>query len=201
MSSQELLSLKEEKEFYVQKLLNLKLKQTIINFQFNKQISLKKNDLLINEEEKKNLENNLLIIKEKLNNLKEKEKNFEKDFSLLNSQINDLKKQKENLINEIKNINEYLSNIYKTDNIIQHILTFDKEFQKKIYNLCMDKVKNVLYNQNNFNNNNNSNFYNNYYQNNNFRQPVMMYQFYPTGIPSNNFQKTFPQQNINQNNQ
>jgi len=36
MSQELLLALNEEKEFYIQKLLNLKLKQTIIKFQLNK---------------------------------------------------------------------------------------------------------------------------------------------------------------------
>ncbi len=45
MSQELLLALNEEKEFYIQKLLNLKLKQTIIKFQLNKEMSLKKNDI------------------------------------------------------------------------------------------------------------------------------------------------------------
>ena len=108
--------------------------------------------------------------------------NSELLLSKLNSDISSTKNINQQTQNQINSLKEYWKNINKTNNIVNHILTFPEEFKQKVYKICTERVSSVL----NIPINNNIPQSNYYYMN-----PMMMnnYMMNPQMMFSNMYQQ------------
>ena len=138
------LKLKEEKEYWEDKLLELKLKNCKTNFIEEKSSQNLKSKLSSLQSQNASLKQKISELKSSIAALKSSEKNKESKLSAIDTNISISTKTNQDLQNQIKSLKEYLVNFNITDNIVNHILTFDEEFRKKIYNICSERVNYVL---------------------------------------------------------
>lgn len=138
------LKLKEEKDYWEDKLLELKLKNCKTNFFEEKSCQNLKSKLSSLQSQNNSLKEKISELKSSIASLKSSEKNKESKLSAIETNISNSTKTNQDLQNQIKSLNEYLVNLNITDNIVNHILTFDEDFRKKIYNICSERVNYVL---------------------------------------------------------
>lgn len=183
-----LLQLKEEKEYWEDKLLELKLKScknSFLNSKKEKMLESKLSSLQANNNLKKQ---KIAELNEQISQIKSSEKSKESQLASLDSLINLSTHANKELENEIHQLNDYLINLNNTENIVEHILSFPQEFRNKIYNICSERVSYVLqfntpmgYPQQQVNNNIKPEYkqhiQQNYVYGYGLRQPMMM--FYP----------------------
>ena len=159
-----LLELEEERNFWENKLLEHKLLSYKNSYIINsKNLKLKKQKDVVTKENI-DLQNQISQLKDNISRIKEMKENSELLLSKLNSDISSTK------------------NINKTNNIVNHILTFPEEFKQKVYKICTERVSSVL----NIPINNNIPQSNYYYMN-----PMMMnnYMMNPQMMFSNMYQQ------------
>ncbi len=177
-----LLELEEERNFWENKLLEHKLLSYKNSYTINsKNLNLKKQkDSIIKEN--KDLQNQISQLKENISRIKEMKENSELLLSKLNSDISSTKNINQQTQNQINSLKEYWKNINKTNNIVNHILTFPEEFKQKVYKICTERVNSVL----NIPMNNNIPQSNYYYMN-----PMLMnnYMMSPQMMFSNMYQQ------------
>ena len=152
-SMNSLLELEEERKYWENKSLEYKLlsfKDSYIIQSKNIQLKNEKDSLL---QENNELQNQISELNHNISQIKEMRENSEIILSKLNSEISSLKNLNQNNQNEINSLKEYWKNINKTNNIVNHILTFPEDFKKKVYNICSEKVNSVLNSNNPINNN------------------------------------------------
>lgn len=205
-----LLQLKEEKEYWEDKLLELKLKackNSFLNSKNEKMLESKLSSL----QAKNNLQKQKIAeLNEQISQIKSSEKSKENQLASLDSLINLSTHTNQELETEIKQLNDYLVNLNNTENIVEHILSFPQEFRNKIYNICSERVSYVLqfntpmgYPQHQVNNNIKSEYKQHIPQNFVYgygvRPPMMM--FYPpppgTQFVNNNIANSYINQNGN----
>ena len=136
--------LKEERNFWENKLLEHKLLAYKNSYTINsKNIKLKKQkDAIIKENI--DLQNQISQLNDNISRIKEMKENSELLLSKLNSDITSTKNINQQTQNQINSLKEYWKNINKTNNIVNHILTFPEEFKQKVYKICTERVNSVL---------------------------------------------------------
>ena len=174
--------LEEERNFWENKLLEHKLLAYKNSYTINsKNVKLKKQkDAIIKENI--DLQNQISQLNDNISRIKEMKENSELLLSKLNSDITSTKNINQQTQNQINSLKEYWKNINKTNNIVNHILTFPEEFKQKVYKICTERVSSVL----NIPINNNIPQSNYYYMN-----PMMMnnYMMNPQMMFSNMYQQ------------
>ena len=136
--------LEEERNFWENKLLEHKLLAYKNSYTINsKNIKLKKQkDAIIKENI--DLQNQISQLNDNISRIKEMKENSELLLSKLNSDITSTKNINQQTQNQINSLKEYWKNINKTNNIVNHILTFPEEFKQKVYKICTERVNSVL---------------------------------------------------------
>jgi chromosome segregation ATPase len=136
--------LEEERNFWENKLLEYKLLAYKNSYTINsKNIKLKKQkDAIIKENI--DLQNQISQLNDNISRIKEMKENSELLLSKLNSDITSTKNINQQTQNQINSLKEYWKNINKTNNIVNHILTFPEEFKQKVYKICTERVNSVL---------------------------------------------------------
>jgi chromosome segregation ATPase len=139
-----LLELEEERNFWENKLLEHKLLAYKNSYTINsKNVKLKKQkDAIIKENI--DLQNQISQLNDNISRIKEMKENSELLLSKLNSDITSTKNINQQTQNQINSLKEYWKNINKTNNIVNHILTFPEEFKQKVYKICTERVNSVL---------------------------------------------------------
>ncbi len=174
--------LEEERNFWENKLLEHKLLAYKNSYTINsKNVKLKKQkDAIIKENI--DLQNQISQLNDNISRIKEMKENSELLLSKLNSDITSTKNINQQTQNQINSLKEYWKNINKTNNIVNHILTFPEEFKQKVYKICTERVNSVL----NIPMNNNIPQSNYYYMN-----PMLMnnYMMSPQMMFSNMYQQ------------
>ena len=177
-----LLELEEERNFWENKLLEHKLLSYKNSYIINsKNLKLKKQKDVVTKENI-DLQNQISQLKDNISRIKEMKENSELLLSKLNSDISSTKNINQQTQNQINSLKEYWKNINKTNNIVNHILTFPEDFKQKVYKICTERVSSVL----NIPINNNIPQSNYYYMN-----PMMMnnYMMNPQMMFSNMYQQ------------
>ena len=143
-SMNSLLELEEERNFWENKLLEHKLLAYKNSYTINsKNVKLKKQkDAIIKENI--DLQNQISQLNDNISRIKEMKENSELLLSKLNSDITSTKNINQQTQNQINSLKEYWKNINKTNNIVNHILTFPEEFKQKVYKICTERVNSVL---------------------------------------------------------
>ena len=136
--------LEEERNFWENKLLEHKLLAYKNSYTINsKNVKLKKQkDAIIKENI--DLQNQISQLNDNISRIKEMKENSELLLSKLNSDITSTKNINQQTQNQINSLKEYWKNINKTNNIVNHILTFPEEFKQKVYKICTERVNSVL---------------------------------------------------------
>ena len=139
-----LLELEEERNFWENKLLEHKLLAYKNSYTINsKNIKLKKQkDAIIKENI--DLQNQISQLNDNISRIKEMKENSELLLSKLNSDLTSTKNINQQTQNQINSLKEYWKNINKTNNIVNHILTFPEEFKQKVYKIGTERVNSVL---------------------------------------------------------
>ena len=135
--------LEEERNFWENKLLEHKLLAYKNSYTINsKNVKLKKQkDAIIKENI--DLQNQISQLNN-ISRIKEIKENSELLLSKLNSDITSTKNINQQTQNQINSLKEYWKNINKTNNIVNHILTFPEEFKQKVYKIGTERVNSVL---------------------------------------------------------
>ena len=175
-SMNSLLELEEERKYWENKLLKHKLlayKNSYLINSKNEQLKNEKETLLQENEE---LQNQISELKHSIFQIKEMTEKSEMIISKLNSEISSIKNLNQKTQSEINSLKEYWKNINKTNNIVNHILSFPNEFKEKVYKICSEKVNSVLNSNNPINSNiPQQNYYYNPMMMNSYIMPQMMF--------------------------
>jgi hypothetical protein len=149
-----IIHLQEEFDQWEEKLLKLKLNKVKNDFEhvntYNQIESEYQNEVRRNA----NLKQEIDIIKEKLGQLMHKDIQFKELLGDINEQIEQCEKQNTELFKEINTKSMYMKSVENPDNLIRHILQFNKEDLNslcvRLNNMYNEKVKNMLMMQHNF---------------------------------------------------
>ena len=139
-----ILKLQEEKEYWEDKLLELKLKSIKNNFSTKKQNTNLTSELTENEAELISLQEAISDLRQKIHQTEKAKTEKERKLNSIDNQIKKAKNESKELTEQINSLSNYYMNINLPENIVQHILTMKDDFKQKIYNECTRRVNDAL---------------------------------------------------------
>ena len=136
--------LNEECLYWKNKLLELKLKSCKDTYSSKSFSNKLQNELMLLTNKNKDIEDEIDKYKTQIMEYKNKENESLVHINKVNKEIQDAQQKTEDINKEIKETTDYLWTIAKTENIIQHMLTFPQSFKDKVFKICNDKVNMIL---------------------------------------------------------
>ena len=135
----------ERREYYEDKLLELKMKSFLDTYKMNHVVSKYRTELDELNKEKEALLKEKENLVNKISEIKEEKNNYEDAINNLENQILQEEKNSKNLDALIINQQEYAKNLSKEDNLLNHIIkVFPNSFKKNIYEICSKNVTEAL---------------------------------------------------------
>ena len=136
--------LNEECVYWKNKLLELKLKACKDTYSCKSFSNKLQNELITLTNTNKDIENEIEKYKQQIMEYKNKENETLVNIEKVNKEIQNAQQKTEDINKEIKETTDYLWTIAKTENIIQHMLSFPQSFKDKVFKICNDKVNMIL---------------------------------------------------------
>ena len=136
--------LNEECRYWKNKLLELKLKACKDTYSSKTFSSKLQNELTVLTNKNKDIEDEIDKYKQQIMEYKNKENESLLNIDKVNKEIQEAQQKTEDINKEIKDTADYLWTIAKTENIIQHMLSFPQSFKDKVFKICNDKVNMIL---------------------------------------------------------
>ena len=135
----------ERREYYEDKLLELKMKSFLDTYKMNHVVSKYRTELDELNKEKEALLKEKENLVNKISEIKEEKNNYEDAINNLENQILQEEKNSKNLDALIINQQEYAKKLSTEDNLLNHIIkVFPNSFKKNIYEICSKNVTEAL---------------------------------------------------------
>ena len=135
----------ERREYYEDKLLELKMKSFLDTYKMNHVVSKYRTELDELNKEKEALLKEKENLVNKISEIKEEKNNYEDAINNLENQILQEEKNSKNLDALIINQQEYAKELSTEDNLLNHIIkVFPNSFKKNIYEICSKNVTEAL---------------------------------------------------------